>query len=474
MTKTWQQIRQELSRRVNEPIMRRVGTEVTVGGSTSTINFYSAALAHLTSQWGVQYGTAYVSSTTDGLAPLGQELEIQDFLTDGSVGYAYVQPTGFYPALYTGDKVEIHEFFTAQQLLDATNQAIRDAWPAFYKMTRDETTMLRKFKREYDLTALSVKPRHVVGAFVEPIFRVGVGRGLATTPTYVTSELHGTAAGVSLQFTLNYIPVSSTAGVIIDVGTTRLYDPDHDGVLHIMGGGATSSTIVYATGVIALVDEISNPLSGIITCTYFVDVVANSIVTDLSANWALESNKSYEIAIYYGTCAGEFRTIDVANSTSTKIQVYTPFTSAPDSTSEYMVKNLSDVYYNWLGPIAKVRYDQDESPNIAEILYDTYELWGARLRFEYASVMPELTTETSTIPDDVAGYVIPRAMYYLYLQNIGRTAQFDVKTAATLADQYQKEADEFRDRNRMKRLGGTIRTDAQYMNWSDREMPFKR
>jgi len=177
MTKTWQQIRQELSRRVQEPIMRRVGTEVVVGGSTSTLNFYSTAMAHLTNQWGVQYGTAYVSSTTDGLAPLGQELEIQDFLTDGSTAYAYVQPTGFYPALAAGDKVEIHEFFTARQLLDAVNQAIRDAWPAFYRMTRDETVMLRKFKRQYDLTALAVRPRHIVGAYVEPIFRVGIGTG---------------------------------------------------------------------------------------------------------------------------------------------------------------------------------------------------------------------------------------------------------------------------------------------------------
>lgn len=474
MSKTWQQIRQELSRRVNEPIMRRVGTEVTVGGSTSTINFYSAALAHLTNQWGVQYGTAYVSSTTDGLAPLGQELEIQNFLTDGSVGYAYVQPTGFYPALYSGDKVEIHEFFTAQQLLDATNQAIRDAWPAFYRMTRDETTMLRKFKREYDLTALAVKPRHVVGAFVEPIFRVGIGTGnqaivqQLTDITTSSNTFVGTSTDPDTGLEVVFTPDADTLYAIVLQGNTYYISS------WTLVSGNTYNYVVDRTISPSVVSGAANLFSIPHAPQSGVTPAENNIFMCSTPNWAIDPTKTYEIAIYYGTGAGQFRTISAGDTGVNGFFIDVPWTTVPDSTSEYMIKNLSDVYYNWLGPLAKLRYDQDESPNLVEILYDTYELWGARMRLEYASPLAELTTETSTIPDDAAGYVIPRAMYYLYLQNIGRSAQFDVKTAATLADQYQKEADQFRDRNRMKRLGGTIRTDAQYMNWSDREMPFKR
>lgn len=474
MSKTWQQIRQELSRRVNEPIMRRVGTEVSVGGSTSTINFYSAALAHLTNQWGVQYGTAYVSSTTDGLAPLGQELEIQNFLTDGSIGYAYVQPTGFYPALAAGDKVEIHEFFTAQQLLDATNQAIRDAWPAFYRMTRDETIMFRKFKREYDLTALAVKPRHIVGAYVEPIFRVGIGTA--------TSALAGSSTVTASTFpddliivpAANFTPAQGGRYLFV-TSAGSFYSPSYtlNGANYEFSVYPSPSSIGPTAEIYTMPHSINaNPaLAG------FVDVSnwdGSNIILTPGLNFALEDNKVYECAVYYGSGAGSFANVAEGDSGENGLVLDSNLSAIPDGTTEFMVKNMSDVYYNWLGPLAKTRYDQDESPNLVEILYDTYELWGARMRLEYASPLAELTTETSTLPDDVAGYVIPRAMYYLYLQNIGRSAQFDVKTAATLADQYQKEADQFRDRNRMKRLGGTIRTDAQYMNWSDREMPFKR
>jgi hypothetical protein len=381
MTKTWTSIRQELSRRLNEPVMRRIGTEISISGAIATNSFHSTSLGNLTNDWGVAYGSAYVSYTTDGLAPLGQELEIQSFRSDGSFGYAYTGSGGFSPALGVNDRVEIHEFFTVRQLLDATNQAIRDAWPAFYTITKDESIVLEKFKREYDLTTLAVRPRHLIGSYVEPIFRIGIGKA-----------------------------TSAAAGTLVDT----------------------------------------------------------------TGSFALESGKTYEIAIYYGTGAGQIRTVGTWTDLTKTFTVTPNWTVTPDATSEYMVKNMSDVYYNWLGPLAKVRLDQAEGPTLIEILYDTYELWGARLRLEYAAPVPELVGESSTLPDAMVDYVITRALYYLYMQNIGRTAQFDVKTAATLADQYDKQSEVLRDRNRMKRLDSTIRTDAQYMNWSDREMPFKR
>ena len=381
MSKTWTQIRQELSRRLNEPVMRRVGTEISVAGAIAANSFHSTALGNLTNDWGVAYGSAFVSYTTDGLAPLGQELEIQSFRSNGSIGYAYTGGQGFIPALGANDRVEIHEFFTVRQLLDATNQAIRDSWPAFYTITKDESIILEKFKREYDLTTLAVRPRHLIGAYIEPVFRVGIGSATDANET---------------------------------------------------------------------------------------------LIEDTRLTLALEVNKTYHVVIYYGVGAGQERVIGNWDAVGHVISPTVQFDPAPHLGDEFMVKNMSDVYYNWLGPLAKIRLDQSEDPTTIEILYDTYELWGARLRLEYASPVPELVGEASTLPDSMVDYVITRALYYLYMQNIGRTAQFDVKTAATLADQYDKQSEALRDRNRMKRLNSTIRTDAQYMNWSDREMPFKR
>ena len=306
MTKTWTQIRQELSRRLNEPVMRRVGTEISLSGSIAANSFHSATLANLTTNWGVAYGTAYVSYTTDGNAPLGQELEIQSFRSDGLVGYAYTGGQSFSPALAANDKVEIHEFFTVRQLLDATNQAIRDAWPAFYTITKDESIVLEKFKREYDLTTLAVRPRHLIGAYVEPLFRVGIG------------------------------------------------------------------TADYA-------DEAG--------------------ITDNSLSLELEAGKSYNVVVYYGAGAGQERVISSWNSASHTIIPVVLFSDpTPSVGSEFMVKNMSDVYYNWLGPLAKIRLDQAEDPTIIEILYDTYELWGARLRLEYAAPVPNWLVSPQPCP----------------------------------------------------------------------------
>jgi hypothetical protein len=475
MTKTWTAIRQELSRRLNEPVMRRVGTEISLSGSIAANSFHATALANLTTNWGVAYASAYVSYTTDSGAPLGQELEIQSFRSDGSVGYAYTGGRSFSPALDASDRVEIHEFFTVQQLLDATNQAIRDAWPAFYTITKDETLIMEKFKREYDLTGLAVRPRHLIGAYIEPIFRVGIGTGNVVDTQGLTdintsgATFVGTSTNPSTGLPEDFTP---------EVGQT--YAIELQGNIYYSTSWAQVSQYIYTY----TVDRTINPsvASGAATIYRVPHTLPTSITTLSTSNWfipvesnaALETTKSYEMAIYYGTGAGQVRTIVAGDSGVGGWFITTPWITVPDTTSEWMVKNTSDVYYNWLGPLAKVRVDQAEDPTVAEILYDTYELWGARLRLMYAAPVPPLVGESSTLPDAMVDYVITRALYYLYMQNIGRTAQFDVKTAATLADQYDKQSEALRDRNRMKRLDSTIRTDAQYMNWSDREMPFKR
>lgn len=386
MTMTWTELRRQLSRDLREPVFRRVGGEITISGSTAVGNFYATALGKITTTFGVPYGFAYCHYTTDGLAPIGEELEITSFVSDGTTGYAYVAPSPS-AQFAASDKVEIHELWSVSEKRDAVNKAIDDAWPAFYREVVDETIIIQKFKRSYDLTTLAVRPRHLVGAYIEPLFRVG--QGIAT----------GAAAGTLIDTNVDY-----------------------------------SSTMLAA------------------------DITAGK----------------YKIVTFYGTGTGQERLITGYNAGTHTISVSPNWTTTPDTTTEYMIKNVSDVYYNWLGPVTRIRLDQDESPNIIEVLYDTYEIWGARLRLVYAANLAHMTSESSSIDDVSAGYVISRAKYHLYLGRVGAGPQFEIKTAATMADTLDRESDKYRDRNRMKRLSGTIKTDQGYVNWSDREMPFRR
>ncbi len=371
-----------MARSVRESVFRRVGGEISISGSTAVNNFSATALGKITTTFGVPYGFAYCHYTTDGAAPQGEELEIVNFISDGTNGYAYVAPSPS-AQFAAGDKVELHELWSVAEKQDALNRAIDDAWPAFYQEVVDETIIIQKFKREYSLSALTIRPRHLVGAYIEPLFRVGIGKAT---------------------------------------------------------GGSTST----------LID------------------------TAIDYSTTMEAGKTYEIAIYYGTGAGQAATIASYTAGTHTFNLVGTWAIAPDTTSEYMVKNTSDVYYNWLGPLTRIRIDEDEYPNIIEVLYDTYEIWGARLRLVYVSNLSHMVNEASTLDDASAGYVIPRAMYHLYLGRVGAGPQFEVKTAATLADSYDREADKYRDRNRMKRLSSTIKTDQGYINWSDREMPFRR
>ena len=382
MAQTWTDIRRTISRDVRDVVFRRVGGEITIGGSTSINNFYSTALGKFTTVFGLPYAFAYCHYTTDGGAPIGQELEITNFLSNGTVGYAYVEPS---PTAQwgAGDKVEIHELWSVAEKQNAVNKAVDDAWPAFYREVVDETIVMQKFKRQYDLSSLAIAPRHIMAAYIEPIFRVGIGKA--------------TGAGVA---------------TLIDTG---------------------------------------------------VDYTQT-----------LEVGKTYELALIYGKGSGQVRTISNYNTATRTFTVTPGWSTTPDTTTEYMVKNISDVYYNWLGPITRLRLNQPEIPTTAEILYVTYEVWGARLRLVYAANLAKMVSESSSLDDVSAGYVIPRAKYHLYLGRIGAGPQFEVKTAATLADSFDRESKDYRDRNRMKRLHGTVYTDQGYINWSDREMPFRR
>lgn len=377
-TMTWTQMRRELSRRLQEPFFRRFGNYGTADGGAANY-LWDDALAKFTQNTGWTYASVFVPYTTDGQAPLGEELEVTNFLVGNGLGYAYVSPN-FSAAIGAGDQYEIHSRFRVSEKLDAVNMAIREAFPAFYRQISDSSLILQKFKRTYDLSAFSPGIKHIRRVYIEPIW-------------------------------------------------------------------------VFCSGVAS---------SG-----------GASTLTDSTQTFALDTSKTYEVAIYYGTGAGQVRTINVATSTGTHVlTVTTPWTTQPDSTSQFVVKNTLDVDKPWIGPQTRIRFDADNNTTTLEMLDGLTGYWGARVKIEYYALAAEITGESSTLDEKVWGYVLPQAMFHLYSDKIAFGQEFEVKTYQTLAQINEQVATAYRLANRFPPLTSTMHSEQRNQVYVDRERPF--
>ncbi len=113
-----------------------------------------------------------------------------------------------------------------------------------------------------------------------------------------------------------------------------------------------------------------------------------STLVDSSRTFTLDTTKTYEAAIYYGTGAGQVRTVTVSTSNGTTHLDVTPnWTTIPDSTSQYVIKNTLDVDKPWLGPVTRIRLDTADNPTAIEILDGMTGYWGARSKIEYYSLV---------------------------------------------------------------------------------------
>lgn len=458
------ELRRELSRVMREPFFRRIGDHRPIAYAAANA-LADTALGRFDPSEGWPYAFAYVPAT-------GDQREITNFLSDGTVGYAYVSPNwSVTPGV--GYDYEIHSIWSAQEKTDALNHAVHDCWPAFYDVLTDETTVIQKWKKEYDLLNLSDHTRHIMGVFIEPMWKVDQYRG--ASPVNVQSPdvgSSGTFGGVtylvlydpfvystSLMYEIRIVSgtgAGQTANVVFDSNSTSV---------HVVLDRLLS-TPPDNTSVVNIYQILRTRTSG--------SVGDNNMVVTPGKNWSFESGKTYEVAVYYGAGAGQYRTIVAGDSGVGGFFVTTAWTTALDSTSEFCVKNITDQAYNWQGPIVRYRVDSPESPTMLALHWDATEYWGARLRIVFATEINELRYEADTVPDQCADFLIHMAAYHLWLGNVGRGPQFETKTAEKMAQANKQDADELREKNRMKRLNGQIRIELDNYGPAMREKPFSR
>lgn len=456
-TVSYTDLRRELSRTVREPFARRIGSyrPITVAASNYLAD---TALGRFDASEGWPYAFAYVPA-------YGDQREIVDFLSDGNIGYAYVSPDwSTTPA--AGAQYEIHSIWSAQEKLDALNHAIHDCWPAFYEVATDESIVIEKWQKEYSLNGLAHIPRHLLGVYIEPMWKVDQHIGCRTAAR--VSSTVSTGTGVPSLVASNFTPTSGRMYAIISTNASY-----YSSVFAFSSGTSYQYTIdrIPASGSgSGYVYEIPHALP---SSQLSLITVLDSVITP-GKNWNFESGKTYEVSVYYGTGAGQSRTIVSGDSGVNGFFVTSPWTTALDSTSEFCVKNISDQSYNWQGPIVRYRVDSPEAPSMIALHWDATEYWGAKLRLIYAYEIEDLTAESSTVPAQASDFLVHMAAYHLWLGNIGRGPQFETKTAEKLAQQNRQDAEELRERNRMKRLTGTIRIELDNYGPAMREKPFSR
>lgn len=453
------ELRRELSRVMREPFFRRIADHRPIAYAAANL-LADSALGRFDASEGWPYAFAYIPAT-------GDQREIVNFLSDGSAGYAYVSPN-WSTTPGVGYDYEIHSIWSAQEKTDALNHAVHDCWPAFYEILTDETIVIQKWKKEYSLLNLSNHVRHILGVYIEPLWKVDQYRGNTVssgtgtgTPDLINDEYAVPAA--------EYVPTSQT-NVIRDATNSLWYFSSQNilsstnyvyGLSVTPQAGAAALTIYSAPHT----PPASRPESGVTNLSY---------VMTPGKSWSFETGKTYEVAVYYGTGAGQYRTVCADDTGVDGFYVTSDFTTALDSTSEFCVKNISDQAYNWQGPIIRYRIDEPESPTMIALHWDSTEYWGARLRIIYATEIDELKYEADAVPDQCADFLVHMAAYHLWLGNIGRGPQFETKTAEKLAQQNKQDAEELRERNRMKRLNGTIRLELDNYGPAMREKPFSR
>jgi len=461
---------------MREPFFRRIGSSRPV--AVSAANYLAdTALGRFDASEGWPYAFAYVPA-------YGDQREITNFLSDGTIGYAYVSPN-WTTTPGVSAEYEIHSIWSAQEKTDALNHAIRDAWPAFYEVAVDESIVVQKWKKEYSLANFAHLPRHLLGVYIEPMWKVDQYVGVSDP--YLDE-------GRFLDSPYSYQePLADNKYVIqiSAVGPAPTYNSAYEYEIEVTAG--TGSGKVYhvahnsfSGGIAWVVDEVVSPAldaTSVVTIRQVPHQFSTSttepaidseIVYTPGKNWPLESGKTYEVSVYYGTGAGQSRYIVAGDSGVNGFFVTEPWTTVLDPTSEFAVKNITDQAYNWQGPIARYRVDSPEAPTMMSLHWDAAEYWGAKLRVIYAYEIEELIAEASAVPDQASDFLVHMAAYHLWLGNIGRGPQFETKTAEKMAQQARNDAEQLRNQNRMKRLTGQVRLELDNYGPAMREKPFGR
>lgn len=340
MSVTRKTLRQALDNQLRLIHGNATATRTATGGTTTTL--IDTARGEADDFWNNSW--LYVASTTDGLAPQGEEALVTDFS-------AATDTLTFTPAMTVapaaGDTYELRHYFSAASINGAINDVLEEMLAHFPLITEDESTVVKSDIYDYTLVAA-----------IADILRIDL-----------------------LQ---HDILVSGTA----------------------TAGAATT-------------------------------------LTDTAKAWTTNEWAGYEVAVYDGTGAGQYRTI--ASNTATALTVSVAWATNPSTDSKYKIKDVSVTpsttrlsYQTTVGTTLHVGEGLEE---------------GQRLRITYAPAHAALTTDaaTTSVPQVL---VVDRALWRLLtLAPVTLPGDDMVRKAAQVARERWEASERFIQRNPIQRTG---------------------
>lgn len=147
-------------------------------------------------------------------------------------------------------------------------------------------------------------------------------------------------------------------------------------------------------------------------------------LTDADKSWTVNEWAGYEVAIYDGTGAGQYRTVQ--SNTATVLTVSVAWTTEPDDTSKYVIKDTTDS--PTLYRLSQVRYVDNV------LLIDHAMEEGQRLRVTYSPLVTEMDSDAdeTAIPKVL---LVDMALYRLLSLTPVTLPSEDVKRFARQAGQ---------------------------------------
>jgi hypothetical protein len=195
------------------------------GGSTTTL-IDTAKLTQADDFWNGQF--LYL--------PTADENRIISDFTASSDTLTVVEP---FTATASGAAYEIWSSFTAHEVNDAINQALRDAWPYFFVQTAGHLVLRSGVGVSYPLTSLSPTPKWIAQVLME--------QGVNSVIGQVTS------AGTNVQ-----VINSSAAFSSDDVGKeVRIYEGTSVGDIRTVASVASASTLSVSVAFSSALDTTS-------------------------------------------------------------------------------------------------------------------------------------------------------------------------------------------------------------------------
>jgi len=193
----------------------------------------------------------------------------------------------------------------------------------------------------------------------------------------------------------------------------------------------------------------------------------NTSLTDSTKSWTTNAFANMQVAIYHGTGKGQNRTI--SSNTGTALTVSSAWGTNPDSTSKYVIKNITEEVADWHRIVA-ARFDQTFWPATTYLTSRYSAHAGHSLRVVYVAKPARLTADngTTVVPRE---YIIRKALAYLHASRIG-DSRADSDRHRYLQQMYESMAEVYKLQNKFRLPKSTMWIEQETVVDTPLEYPF--